>query len=544
MDFRDAKGQRLDDIIQDGVVVLEEDRTYRIALQLSEAVETGCRGWLGELELEWESATTSFVVRTGYWVGTQSLRIQGPEGERQHRVTVLPRKTKLQSEAWASLLRDLDAWLPGATVGREGGRHGNVSIDGCDVAGVASVLGDLVPAFVSALTTLVRAPKERASDQWTAVPIHSVKQADRETLRWLARNPDAYQAITGRSETAGNKSTVMVPRRASQGALDHAANRHVAWLTRQVVSKLRDTEECVRKSLGKKKSLDRELERWCASRIERLSQGADDIEETLRRTPIGAMTPEHASDSAILTLVGDPVYARVHAFARLFLSPRFQLPRDDAHLEAPIRPSYELYELWTFLALRQLLEGLMPGAHWTSDNLERLRFFDQTPNGASYTARWSGHGTLSVFFNLPFPGFLTDQRKSGPRWSISGARRPDLVVAWHPEEGTARWLCLDAKYRTDTRAVADAFESVHIYNDALRWQGMGEKGRCAGAVLLVPAMTPGAEPWFEKSFRDEHGVGVFCLTPGRTPPIELIEWLRQQLGLEHHSVASAQSVSD
>ncbi|HYO56971.1 nuclease domain-containing protein [Archangium sp.] len=104
-------------------------------------------------------------------------------------------------------------------------------------------------------------------------------------------------------------------------------------------------------------------------------------------------------------------------------------------------------------------------------------------------------------------------------------------MTWVPEGGQGRWVCLDAKYRTGAQNVAEAFESAHIYRDALRWQDLGERGRCAGAVLLVPAMDRNTEPWFEKAFRDEHGVGVFCLTPGQRPPDSLMDWFREQLGL-------------
>ena len=532
MEFLDDKGKRLDDIFRDGVVQLEEDKTYRIALQLGAAARAGWRGWLGELELEWEPDTASFVVPTGYWVGSQFLRLHGPQGEQRLPVEVIPRKTKVQSEAWAQLLRDLDEWLRGSTVGREGGRHGNVGESGCDIAGVAAVLGDLVPAFVSALTALLRAPRERSVEHWSEVPLHAVRQADRSTLRWLACHPDVYQSVSGHAEERRNGREVLVPSRVWRGDLDHAANRYVAWLTRQVSRKLRETAVCVRQGLRKRKSLDPELERWCEGRAKWLEEGAEALDALLRRTPLGALSPEPASDSASLTIEGDPAYGQVHRLARIFLSPRFQLPQSEALIDAPVRPSYELYELWTFLALQRLFKELLPGAQWTEQDIEKLKFFDQEPNGASYTAHCAGRGTLGLHFNLPFPGFLTKRKLSSPNWSISGTRRPDLVVTWKPEEGQGRWLCLDAKYRTDKQAVADAFESVHIYRDALRWQAMGEQGRCHGAVLLVPSEDQDAKPWFEKSFRDEHGVGVFRLTPGQLPSAEFVWWLRERLGLE------------
>ncbi len=532
MEIQDKDGKRLDDVLRDGVVLLEEGKTYRIALQLREAARAGWRGLLGDLLLECEPDGPTFKVRPNF-VGNESLHLLGPQGEQMDLpVEVLPRKTKLQGEAWAYLLRDLDAWLPGSTVGQEGGRHGDVGRSGCEIAGVASVLGDLVPAFISALEALMRAPRERSVEHWTEVPLHAVRQADRATLRWLAGHPDVYQSVKGYTEERRNGRGVLVPKRSWRGDLDHAANRYIAWLTRQVVRKLRETVECVQKGLRKKKrSLDPDLERWCEGRVERLVSGAETLEALLHRTPLGTLDPEPASDSASLTIEGDPVYGKVHALARIFLSPRFQLPEDEALLDAPVRPSYELYELWTFLALRRLLEGHLPGAVWTGDGLDKLRLFDQEPNGARYTARWAGRGELELHFNRPFPGYLTKRRHHHFCWSISGARRPDLVVTWKPDAGQSRWLCLDAKYRTEVRDVADAFESAHIYRDALRWRDMGDGGRCAGAVLLVPAKDPDAAPWFEKAFRDEHGAGVFCLTPGQPAPSELLEWLRVRLGL-------------
>ncbi|MFY0577166.1 nuclease domain-containing protein [Cystobacter fuscus] len=515
LEFQDAQGNRLD-LIQDNVVRLEEATTYRIALQLGDAARTGWRGWLGELELEWKPALTSFELRTSFWVGSQSLRVQGPRGETRLAVEVIPRTTKLESEAWAHLLRDLNTWMPGSTVGQEGGRHGAVGHTGCDIAGVASVLGELVPAFVSALEALLRTPREGSSEHWTEIPVHAVKQANRSTLRWLVNHPEVYQSVLGYTEERHEGRGALVPNREWRGSMDHAANRYVAGLVRQVILKLRDTAAVVLKALQKKKSLDPNMQRWCEERARWLLAGSEALDVLLRRSSLGALPREHESNAAGNTLVDDPVYARVHVLARLFLEPRFQLVQEDALLDAPVRPSYELYELWTFMALQRLLAEQLPHATWRSDGIDKLRLFDENPNGASYTAHCPGRGTLTLYFNLPFPGFLTKQREKTGRWSISKAGRPDLVVTWTPDSGPGQWICLDAKYRTDKQAVEESFESVHLYHDSLRWPALGDRGgRCAGAVLLVPSMNPTTAPWFEQDFLDAHGVGVFQLTPGQ-----------------------------
>ncbi|HSP81398.1 MAG TPA: DUF2357 domain-containing protein, partial [Myxococcaceae bacterium] len=490
----------------------------------------GWRCWLDGVELE--LSPKGFPLRTKYWAGTLPLLLRTPEEELRFELHVLPRAEKLSGEAWAVLLRDLDRWLQGSTVGQERGLHGGVGLSGAHVPGVAAVLGELVPAFVSALEDVLKGPRERAVEHWTEAPLHAVRQADAGTLRHLARHPDTWQRVRGQAEEGGEGRQALVPQRAWRGHLDHPANRYVAWLVREVVHVLRAVVRRVEKA-AKRQALDPELERWCVYRAASLTEGADALEVLLRRSSLGALTPEPASEAAFLTLLDDPVYARVHRLGQLFREPRFQLSEEDADTAAPVRPTYELYELWTFFRLREVLAEEWPGAEWTQEGVEALRLFDENARGAHYTARWPGRGTLRLYFNLSFPSFLA--RKRSPHWSISVNRRPDLVVTWQPEQGQARWLCLDAKYRTEARNVADAFESAHLYRDSLRWEGFGEKGRCEGAVLLVPAMDPKAAPWFESSFRDEHGVGAFLLTPGHSSATELLQWLGERLGWEQTS---------
>lgn len=75
-------------------------------------------------------------------------------------------------------------------------------------------------------------------------------------------------------------------------------------------------------------------------------------------------------------------------------------------MAAPVRPSYELYELWTFLALRRLLEPQLPGAEWGEEGVAALSLFDEHPDKAvdiGYRARWPGRGTLRLLFNPTFP---------------------------------------------------------------------------------------------------------------------------------------------
>jgi len=529
MEFRTKGGEPIVVAASDEVVELEEKRTYHLAVQLGETAREGWKCWFGDIALEWRESIPGFELNTSFWVGHAPLRLQTPKEERQVTVQVVPRTEKLSADDWSILLRELDNWLEGSTVGQEGGVHGEVGLDGSEVPGAASVLGTLVPAFVSALEALLKAPRERSIEHWTEAPLHVVRQADRGTLRHLARHPDLWQRVQGEAEEGHDGRQALVPQRAWKGHLDHPANRYVAWMVSQVLRTLQQVAESVRKA-GKRQSLDPDLKTWCERRAERLEEGAKGLDSLLRRSALASLEAEPASEATFLALVDDPVYARVHRLGRLFLSPRFRLIEEKAELAAPVRPSYDLYELWTFFRLREVLASLLPGAEWTRHGVEQLRIFSAKALSASFTAACPGQGTLELFFNLTFPSPL--KNKNSPHRSISAERRPDLVVTWKPEQGEARWLCLDAKYRTEASQVADAFTSAHIYRDSLRWKGFGKDGRCSGAVLLVPAMDPKGKHWFEKGFRDSHDVGAFVLAPGQSAPEALIDWLKERLDLK------------
>lgn len=77
--------------------------------------------------------------------------------------------------------------------------------------------------------------------------------------------------------------------------------------------------------------------------------------------------------------------------------------------------------------------------------------------------------------------------------------------------GEGSWFCLDSKYRVTVTNLSEAFESVHIYKDSLRYDGFG--GRCRGCLLLSPSKTKDTDAWLSPSFSEEHKAGIWGLRP-------------------------------
>ncbi|WP_437819525.1 DUF2357 domain-containing protein [Sorangium sp. So ce1078] len=512
LQVRDAAGS--DEQLVDGVLHLEEARTYHIDAPQGASAP---RAWLGPRELPWSEERRSFTLDVGHWVGSSELRVAHGAQETVVAVEVAPRKEKLSEGAWLALLADLEAWSPGLAIGLEGGGVGAVQTEGTTATVLAAALLPLVPALVRAVRAIAAAPRELATPTRDDVPLRAVRRADRETLHWLATHPAAAAAVDPWLAARAGHQDPYVPQDTTHETVDHPVNRYVAWLVGRVGHVLGELAGALGRAAGNPQ-LRRDTAQWCQARARAAASAADELTATLRRTFLGSLAPMPATEAALLAVQDDPVYARAHALARPFLSPRFRLRGSLDGGEAPVRPSFELYELWTLLAVQRALAGTLDGWTWTWRQAPGSELLAGFGAGAAFTARRATDGArLDIRYNLTFPGYLA--RGTSERYSVSGERRPDIVISFEPSGGPRSWILLDAKYRVQREALADAFTSLHIYRDALRWDTFG--GPCRGGLLLAPAVEPECQPWFAGEFRERFGIGAWRLTPGEPPDLEL-----------------------
>jgi len=504
----DAEGKPV--AIDGGRVVLEEYGTY--------ACEC-----VGEVELRFGERTLAkgsdgrFVLAVGPWAGALDLRIfRAGQLEKALHVEVQPRADKLHADAWAQLLEDLDAWLPGIAAGMQGGKHGTVAAAPRAVPGVAVGLVDLAPAVTAALRALLASPRQAERERWHDMPMHAVRRIDGATVRAAAGDPWVRHALGGGKALAEPRVSAFEV----ESSLDHPANRYAAWLVRRVIRRLCEIGEWL---VAARPADDADVAAWCDARADAAAHARQTFERIFRSSFLARLPHEPPSVAALLTVQNDPAYGRLHRLCRPFLSPGFRPPAPDQAHTVPVRPSFGLYELWTFLALQRALHAALPSTTWKLVGANRL--FSGNGTGAEYVAQL-GSGTLRILFNPVFPGYLA--RGAARRYSLSKERRPDLVVTWEPTTGSASWVCLDAKYRVSPSALADAFSSAHIYRDSLRMEDHG--GRCAAVWLLVPSSHPSTAPWFEQAFWEEHGCAAAECRPGASGA-PVIAQLLNRLGI-------------
>lgn len=507
--------------IDDGVVSLVEWGRYRVTFATSVNGES-VQAFLSGVRLKWDALNMCFPLHVGNQVGAFHLEVTSGTVTKSVRVNVLPKKSvELDARMWSALVADLDAWLSGVTVGVEGASHGSVATAGAEAPLLTAALLPLLPALQAAVGLVLASPRERVTRSWEDVPMHAVRAVDGALIRWLVRNPEASAVLHG----AAAQSTV--PQRLADSTLDHPVNRYLAWLLRRALTRLKACADDLER-LGTNRQNDDADARWMNARAQALREGIESLEPLLKRSFLRKLRPEPASEAALVVLQDDPLYARVQRLARPFLSPRFRLESKEPTPEAPVRPSYELYELWTFLALQRLLAALLPDARWSSKGMESLVRLGSTGGGARFHAQLPDGSDLDIHFNLTFRSILSSG--TDDRFSITGERRPDLVVTWRStDEKENAWLCLDAKYRAGRTNLADAFSSLHMYRDSLRWKSFG--GRSGVGWLLVPARSTDCERWFSPEFFNENGIGAVCLTPGEPLPLEFGRAVLSQLGV-------------
>jgi hypothetical protein len=147
------------------------------------------------------------------------------------------------------------------------------------------------------------------------------------------------------------------------------------------------------------------------------------------------------------------------------------------------------------LAVQRALSVVLPGLEWEWENAGAL-------SGEEGAVICRG-GELEILYNPVFPGWF--ERGESRCWSVSAARRPDLVVV-----GPKGWVVLDAKYRAGRLNLGHALVSAHLYKDALKWERQGP----VASVLLAPSKAGEVRDWFDREFLEKFGVGIWEMRPG------------------------------
>lgn len=521
------------------VVRVHEQDDLRVLVAVSDA-DPPPEAMLDARRLDWNASQGAFLIEgtiIAHWVGTVELTIRAGAREQTIAIDVVPRPKKATSDDWLRMLRQIEGWLPGISVGADGGRHGSVGEHGVSAPLLAEALMPLLPPLAQALAEVVRLPQVGERLAWRDTSLRATGRVDREGLRWVGRHSDAAQWF--RADEPGGPEPRIPQRRAVMHG-DHPANRYLAGLVPRVLAELgRVRDELVRLAAWYDKARHlNETGAWCRARGEQLGQHVADIERLWKGSFLRTLSPLSTPGAALESIIDHPSYARVHQLGRLLLSPRFRLPQPDERpaedYAAPVRASFHLYELWTFLFVHRSLALHLDARGWTwqPENLQCL--LDLTENGseACYQAFGPAGERLEIRFNEPFASYASRNKQRGVAaqdtphcYSLTQGRRPDLLVRMRRPGQEGRWIFLDAKYY-EPNSLSTPMQALHVYRDALWMEGYG--GRCRGGLLLVPSCSK-TTAWATREFHDRFDIGIWKCPPGAAPDAGLGDWILSRL---------------
>ncbi|MCC8039325.1 MAG: restriction endonuclease-like protein [Bacteroidales bacterium] len=218
-----------------------------------------------------------------------------------------------------------------------------------------------------------------------------------------------------------------------------------------------------------------------------------------------------------------------------------------------VRPIWELYELWCFLKMKQLIENVLgidrnteegraciseyrPGGFdpFLVKEMEHIVTYQKTADGDRVELRYQH----------------TYNRRTGEMHTATTEQRPDIVLNIVKPDGFTLTYLYDAKYRVldDANAAdrddedteyadyppSDAINQMHRYRDAI-YYGSGRENHAAkeiiGGYILFPGRTTDAkvrERYYVKSIATVN-IGAFPLLPSADDPESEGQLLREHI---------------
>jgi len=201
---------------------------------------------------------------------------------------------------------------------------------------------------------------------------------------------------------------------------------------------------------------------------------------------------------------GHPQYRRFARAAARLLDPGLCV-EDDSELDASLRRSYELFELYCLYKVATDLQHRLPQA-WKSKYAARLTNVLCTPNGGPFWTAVGPSGERRVLYYQQT--FSTADREA---IAVSAIRRPDFVLADYAADRRLKWwILLDAKYRTARPSIQEALNDMHVYRDSLRWRCpvTGQLKRCEAGYLLVPRVADACREYAVHAYHQRWRFGL------------------------------------
>jgi hypothetical protein len=342
------------------------------------------------------------------------------------------------------------------------------------------------PSFLEAVELIVRSPHRFFAAEMQVLPLSRVRQLHHSALR----DRRLAAIATGQSRPSESIDSFQVSGLTSAPTFDTPTNRTLLALLRRFRASVVVLENAVQRCcLG---SPQEEQLLRSQSRLYDLGALAKRTHKLLYGSLFREVSKAETSAAGLTQIAAQPNYSRAYRLGCRALATQLDGNQSSDQLHVP--PSWGIYESWCFINI------VTCAAEVTGSTPVERRAKAIAAERAVHFDLPNGH-LLEVLFQATFPSLNVTTGRMG--WSLSGERRPDIVLVHHNSSGASRGMVLDAKWRSGRSNVLQAMESAHIYHDALRI-GSAQLSPC---VLLLPGPSL-VEELGKDEFIHRHGVGA------------------------------------
>lgn len=479
---------------------LNEDTDYLLDVQ-----HAGSQVFVDDVELSPEGPSV-FRWRPAFYAGRVSAEVirRGFATER-YLLDVSPSVSKSGQEEFDEMVAEIRAFdqsllngLSSATMAF--GREGDSGRYRLDV--LLSRVREHGPSFLSAVEAIAQSPHRFLVADTQSIPLSRVRRLHHAALR----DRRLVAIATGSAAISESIDTFQVNGLTSAPTFDTPANRALMALVKRFRATVVSLKEAVeRLQLGSPR--EEQLLRT-KKRLHDLNALAERTTRLLIGSLFRGVSKSETSSAGLTQISAQPNYSKAYRLGSRALAT--QTDGNDVSDQLHVPPSWGIYETWCFLCVAdgvsKLTGKLAIECPCRATFAERAARFD-LPGG-----HW-----LEVLFQATFPSLKPASTRLG--WSLSGERRPDLVLVHHSPSGVAAMI-FDAKWRSGRENVLQSMESAHLYHDALR---IGS-ARITPCVLLFPGSS--WVPELEKqSFIQAHGVGAVSSVRTSAPGVLRVQQL-------------------